>query len=233
MNNGIIYLIQPSELVGSERYKIGMSNKNNLDRCKKGYRKGSRYLCIMECNKPLILERNIKNHFNEKFKLISGNEYYEGNEKDILNTFNNLVLKYKNSNEINKKYFNESNKIKKEFENYFEDKEFGGTKKLIKINIIYNNFGEDIKINFKYIDNKRLEEYDLFFNNLDDYNFDYITKLIDKKIIQNRFIYDLNDNLFKKEINKHKIIYNIKSKKINKKILENQEYLNLKKKHNL
>ena len=31
MNNGIIYLIQPSEMVETERYKIGMSSNPNLD----------------------------------------------------------------------------------------------------------------------------------------------------------------------------------------------------------
>ena len=61
-NRGIIYLIQPSELVGTNRYKIGMSNNPDLERCKNGYKKGSRYLSIMECNDPLILEGNIKKH---------------------------------------------------------------------------------------------------------------------------------------------------------------------------
>mgnify|MGYP006090550431 CR=1 FL=1 len=41
---GIIYLIQPAELVGTNRYKIGCSKKPNLDRVKKGYKKGTRYL---------------------------------------------------------------------------------------------------------------------------------------------------------------------------------------------
>lgn len=101
MNKGLIYLIQPVELIGTERYKIGMTSNPNLDRCKNGYKKGSRYICIMECNEPLVLERNIKNIFNEKFTLIAGKEYYEGNEKYVLNTFNNLVIEYNNSFLIN------------------------------------------------------------------------------------------------------------------------------------
>ncbi len=39
MNKGIIYLIQPCELVGTSRYKIGCSRNPNLDRCKNGYKK--------------------------------------------------------------------------------------------------------------------------------------------------------------------------------------------------
>jgi len=84
METGIIYLIQPAELLGTNRYKIGCSKKNNLKRCSNGYKKGSRYMCIMECNKPLILEKKIINKFNEKFKKICGNEFFEGEEKEII-----------------------------------------------------------------------------------------------------------------------------------------------------
>lgn len=57
-NMGIIYLIQPAELVDTERYKIGISNNNDLKRCN-SYKKGSRYLCIFECENPLKLEKII------------------------------------------------------------------------------------------------------------------------------------------------------------------------------
>ena len=49
MLKGIIYFIQPAELVGTNRYKIGCSKNANLDRCKKGYKKETRFICIMEC----------------------------------------------------------------------------------------------------------------------------------------------------------------------------------------
>ena len=244
MNKGLIYLIQPSELVGTERYKIGMSNNPNLDRCKNGYKKGSRYICIMECIEPLILEGNIKKQFNEKFKLIAGNEYYEGNEKDILNTFNNLVMEYNNSSIINKKIdefdYDNSDKdeidideIKEEFENYKEDIEFGGTKKLIKIYINQHHIGDNVErddyiIKFKYIYYKELEEYNLYIDNINDYPFNYIKKIIDKQIIQNGNIYDLNNTIFQKKINQYKKIYNnvIFSNETNDKIIKNQQYFN-------
>lgn len=47
-NKGIIYFVQPAELVGTDRYKIGCSKKPKLDRCKNGYRNGTRYLSIMK-----------------------------------------------------------------------------------------------------------------------------------------------------------------------------------------
>ena len=91
MNKGIVYLIQPTELLQTNRYKVGCSNKPTLERCIKGYKKGSRYLLIMECNNPLILERNIKDYFNSKYSLIAGAEYFEGNEEEMITDF---IMKY-------------------------------------------------------------------------------------------------------------------------------------------
>ena len=94
---GIIYLIQPAELLTTNRFKIGCSKKNSLDRCKNGYKLGSRYMCIMECYNPLLLEGNIKEYFSKKFKLIAGNECFEGDEGDILSAFMNKVIDHRNS----------------------------------------------------------------------------------------------------------------------------------------
>jgi len=57
MNKGIIYLLQPSELIGTISFrnsrttggcctfisKIGCYTNNDLVRCEAGYKKGSRY----------------------------------------------------------------------------------------------------------------------------------------------------------------------------------------------
>ena len=96
MNNekGTIYLIQPAELVGTERYKIGCSAKNDLERCKKGYKKGTRFMDIRECDDPFAVEREVKTNFNNKFNLVAGKEYFEGNEADIKKEFNYIVSKF-------------------------------------------------------------------------------------------------------------------------------------------
>jgi hypothetical protein len=96
MNNekGTIYLIQPAELVGTERYKIGCSSKNDLERCKKGYKKGTRFIDIRECNDPFAVEREVKTSFNIKFNLVAGKEYFEGNEADIKKEFNDIVSNF-------------------------------------------------------------------------------------------------------------------------------------------
>jgi hypothetical protein len=95
MDTGIIYFIQPSELVGTNRFKIGCSKHNNLDRCKNGYRNGSRYLCIMECKQPFVLENTIKISFRDKFTLITGNEFFEGDEQLMFMLFMNIVVQHK------------------------------------------------------------------------------------------------------------------------------------------
>ena len=101
MWKGIIYLIQPTELINTNRYKIGCSTKNNLDRCNNGYKKNTRYICIMECINPLLLEKKLINIFNSKFKLIAGKEYFEGDESSMLTIFFETIYNNNNNYEIN------------------------------------------------------------------------------------------------------------------------------------
>ncbi len=102
MTKGIIYLIQPTVLVGSFKFKVGCSGKSNLDRIK-SYDKNSRYLCIHECTKPYELEKQIKAAFNDKFTLVSGQEYFEGDEFEMIKTFIEIFTAYINQNYNNNK----------------------------------------------------------------------------------------------------------------------------------
>lgn len=128
MSNGIIYFIQPSELVGTNRYKIGCSNSPKLDRPYNGYRKGTRYISINECVGPLILEQKIKDQFNKLFKLISGKEYFEGDEYLMKYTFMQILEKHAKTNnnviKLNNSYDDSSdgvtNDIKTFINEYFE-----------------------------------------------------------------------------------------------------------------
>lgn len=188
MNTGIIYLIQPAELVGTNRYKIGMSRNPDLERCKNGYKKGSRYLCIMECNEPIKLENKIKKIFNLKFKLIAGNEYFEGNENEILNIFLEIVNNYKlkinndmNKNDNNNELNIADNKINNDSDIYLIEAFFINIKK----KIIKKTFNLNIKIS---IQNER-EIADIIFQKICD----------EEKIINNwwiKFIFYINKNLF-------------------------------------
>jgi hypothetical protein len=96
--NGIIYLIQPAELTGTNRYKIGCSSNSSLKRLK-SYREGSQYICISECKEPFILERKIKKIFNDKFKLTAGYEFFEGCLYDMKKVFLETILSHINEYE--------------------------------------------------------------------------------------------------------------------------------------
>lgn len=99
--SGIVYLVQPVELIGTNRYKIGCSAKNDLSRCKNGYKNGTRYITIMECTEPFKIESQIKSVFTEKFMLIAGKEYFEGNETEMKTNFFEIVTNYKSSEKPN------------------------------------------------------------------------------------------------------------------------------------
>lgn len=93
---GMVYLIQPEELLLTNRYKIGCSNKKGLSRLS-SYKKKTRYICTMECKNPFELEEILKKNFNEKYKLIAGKEYFEGIENEIFNDFINITQTYNNT----------------------------------------------------------------------------------------------------------------------------------------
>jgi hypothetical protein len=89
---GIIYFVQPAELLGTQRYKVGCSSKSHLQRCTSGYRSGTRYLLIMEYAEPFAIEKIIKKLFTSKYKLIAGTEYFEGNEIEMIHDFFNCAM---------------------------------------------------------------------------------------------------------------------------------------------
>jgi len=99
--SGSVYLVQPVELIGTNRYKIGCSSKNDLSRCLNGYNKGTRYITILECPEPFKVESQIIRVFKDKFKLIGGREYFEGDETEMRTKFIEIVDSYKlNENPI-------------------------------------------------------------------------------------------------------------------------------------
>ena len=108
-DKGLLYLIQPAELVGTQRYKIGYSKNNDLTKFRKDYKKGSRFLDIYEYDRSPLLVREIRNDFNNKFKLVAGRTYYEGNENDIKKNFNTIINKYSYANNINSRNLIASN----------------------------------------------------------------------------------------------------------------------------
>jgi hypothetical protein len=96
MSTGFVYLIQPEELLGTNRYKVGCSKKPNMDRLK-DYKRNSHLLCSYKCADPFETEEHLKAAFGAKFARVAGNEYFQGNEADLLQEFFNVVLNAKTS----------------------------------------------------------------------------------------------------------------------------------------
>ena len=226
MSNGIIYLIQPTELIGTKRYKIGRSCKNDLSRLK-SYGKGVRYILIRECINPIKFEAEIIKSFNEKFKNIARREYFEGNElemiDDINTIFSNNIIKdstIDSSKEIDSSEEIDFKKISSIFPNYYEDKIFNGTKKLIKIFIEsfdYINYKITIYDIDKY---KEINKDILYINDINDPVYSNINKMITKNIIENNKIYNIDDLIFIKKYNNVILSKNILDKlNINKKTI--------------
>ena len=71
MNTGIVYFIQPAELIGTNHYKVGFSRNTKLERLISKYKNGSRYIIILECNEPYMLEMNIKKEFKNQLDFIN------------------------------------------------------------------------------------------------------------------------------------------------------------------
>lgn len=99
---GIVYFIQPAELVGTNHFKIGCSGKDDHSRIDKGYKKGTRKILVFNCDKYLELEKTIISIFDKKFYKIAGNEYYKGNELLMKDEFLNCFKHFNEKQEKNK-----------------------------------------------------------------------------------------------------------------------------------
>ena len=100
MSEGIVYLIQPSELVGTERYKLGCSGKSCTQRLS-AYKKGTRVLCVNLVKKPFFVEKKLKESFLQEFDVVAGNEYFITNdERKMYLKFHEIVGKYFDAEEI-------------------------------------------------------------------------------------------------------------------------------------
>lgn len=89
-----IYLLQDRSAVLSKKpiYKIGRTSANNFDRFK-GYPKGFKILLHIVCQNSIKVEKHIIDLFKEKYIHITdfGNEYFEGNYKDMIVDIINMV----------------------------------------------------------------------------------------------------------------------------------------------
>ena len=75
---GIVYLVQPTELIGTNRYKVGCSLKDDLTRINTGYHKGTTPHLIEKVDNPFEVEKAILQCFRQHFDHVAGNEYFSG-----------------------------------------------------------------------------------------------------------------------------------------------------------
>lgn len=88
---GIVYLVQPCELVGTDRYKVGMLSDNDFKRLTCGYIKGSKWICVNEVIDPKKVKQKIVKLFKSTFKLIAGNEYFSGDILTMMTLFTEAI----------------------------------------------------------------------------------------------------------------------------------------------
>ena len=230
---GIIYLVQPCELIRTNRYKIGMSKKNTIEKVKNGYKKGSRIIFIFEVDNPKFMESRLKISFNKKFNLIAGNEYFEGNEEKIKNTFLSIVLSNNRKEDIGvmeiqkenriikiqkwwKKYYFEFvySDIHDKFPNLYQNKY--RNKIIVKIDYIsISDLNGESEITFTQFWNnytkRAMEQYEMDTDTfiMRDDDFKYLKKIVDKKIIEKGKFYDFSNKVFLKKLVKYKFKRNI------------------------
>ena len=89
--NGYVYFVIPPELKGTNRVKIGMSNLDNDTRIK-SYGKDTDIVIKYNCHNPKCIENKIIKAFKDNFKLIKGNEYFEGDIEEMKKIFLRILL---------------------------------------------------------------------------------------------------------------------------------------------
>lgn len=230
MSNGIIYLVQPMEYIGSNCYKVGCSGKPTLERVTTGYKKGTTYLLIMNTIYPFVLEKKIKKIFNTTFKLIAGYEYFEGDAKKMID----IIINLKKEHDINiinidkkKKYdnyekqcvidvnikkeeqtVNFNNKIFELFNNYFEA---GTNEDYITISDIIKNLKkDDYYKNLPNDDKKKIKKI-------------YIEKLFNNHLNYKNYFLVKNDKLPNRLINFKKITTKQPSQIIKKNFIDSSK----------
>ena len=95
-----VYLVQPEELLGTNRYKIGCSKSKTMKRIK-SYKKNSKVLEFRSVSNPFAIEKQLKCVFNAEFKRIAGNEYYSGSIKLMKKEFNRIIYENVLEEELN------------------------------------------------------------------------------------------------------------------------------------
>lgn len=88
---GIIYLVQPAQLIGTDRYKLGCSRESGTKRVDIGYNDGTVVHIVEYVDNPFEVERTLVQRFNELFRCVGGREYFAGDIKQMLKCFKTIT----------------------------------------------------------------------------------------------------------------------------------------------
>ena len=89
-----VYLVKMPKLVNDKpEYKLGKSHQNNCSRVDK-YPKGCKILAVLHVKDEIKIENLLKFYFNKMFDKTRGDEYFSGNQDDILKFFSSVVMKF-------------------------------------------------------------------------------------------------------------------------------------------
>ena len=91
---GYCHLIQSTELIGTDVYKIGCSRQSDLSRINKGYHKGTKPVYITLVEHPFDAERLIKKHFTKRFTIKAGTEIFSGKLADMKQCYKTAINEY-------------------------------------------------------------------------------------------------------------------------------------------
>ena len=85
--SGIVYMLQPAGLVGTNRYKIGCSSLGgSIKRCQH-YGIESQIVCVIAVKEPYVVEKHLKIAFNANATLVAGLELFEGDVQPLQQLF--------------------------------------------------------------------------------------------------------------------------------------------------
>lgn len=107
---GYVYLVQKKEDLGTDVYKIGLSNQADISRVK-SYGSKTIVFRVYACPiTPREIEKDLLKEFNKKFERIGGPlcESFQGDVKEMMKLFDSITQKYQFS--IDKKSEDKKNK---------------------------------------------------------------------------------------------------------------------------
>jgi len=190
---GYVYLLQPELVLNTNKYKIGCAGGNTLKRIK-CYGKNSIIYITYRCNNYVELEKKLIKEFKTNYKLIQGNEYFEGNIINMKKSFIYII----NNNEENMQEKNElqfeQEKIKQELKSNKINKQDRFLD--ISINIIKWFKENFISTNYQN-DMIRITDMYIFFLQSEYYL--YLITCETQKYIKNIFYKCVKENIFFKD----------------------------------